>query len=186
MSCLGPAVKSGINPVRLLIAPFPRVSYFAPMIEENRMMRLAVLALILSGLTFPGCTFYRAGNDAHRQTMASAEEVATIESLKAIAAAQQSYYTTRKSYGTFNQLVNTKLLDERFASDKPVVNGYTYTITISGGADDGSSRYAINADPHQAEGESKINKRHFYIDSQTKQVHAHTGRPASSQDPLAN
>ena len=78
------------------------------------------------------------------------------------------------------------LLDERFAGDKPVVNGYTYTMTISSSAGNGIPRYAVNADPHQAEGELKTNKRYFYIDSQAKQVHAHTGRPANSQDPLAN
>lgn len=149
-------------------------------------MRLAVWALLLSALTFPACIFYRTEEEARRQTMASAEEMATIESLKAIAVAQQSYYIDHKSYGTFNQLVDAKLLDERFTGDKPTVNGYTYTMTISSSADNGSARYAINADPHQAEGELKTNKRYFYIDSQTKQVHAQTGRAASSQDPPAN
>jgi hypothetical protein len=104
-------------------------------------------------------------NKLHRES--------TMGALNAIRAAQISYMSQTGSYGTFTQLVNRNLLDSRFTGERPVVQGYAFTMSV-----DSSGGYYVNADPKEGEG------RHFYMD-QNNTIRYNDNRTASSSDAVS-
>ena|SRR6185369_14566270 len=136
---------------------------------------IGILCLLITCCALTGCmsesTETKASdnspmfNKLHRES--------TMGALNAIRAAQISYMSQTGSYGTFPQLVNRQLLDSRFTGERPVVQGYAFTITVDAGGG-----YSVNADPKEGEG------RHFYMD-QNNAIHYNDKRSASSSDAVS-
>jgi len=100
-------------------------------------------------------------NKLHRES--------TMGSLNAIRTAETAYMSQTGSYGSFNQLVSQQLLDSRFVGDRPVVQGYAFSMTT------GSGSFYVNADPYAGEG------RHYYMD-QENTIRFNDRESASSGD----
>ena len=61
----------------------------------------------------------------------ASNESAAVANMRNLNTAQVSYSSTNGNYGTMGDLITAKLLDERY--DNPNFNGYTFTLTLSGG-----------------------------------------------------
>jgi hypothetical protein len=144
------------------------------------MFRYGVMALVLFACcAAPGCQSYSTGM---QQSVTKVDETAAISALHSISVAQRTYSVSNSgSYGTFEQLVQAGLLDERFKADKPKVKGYVLTMSVTSKGD-GSAEgsYSVNADPEgsgpQAAG------RHLYIDSTSGLIHLNASQPATASD----
>jgi hypothetical protein len=117
------------------------------------------------------------------QSPGRVNEVATISTLHSIARAQIAYSVSNSgNYGTFEQLSEGGYLDSRFNSSKPVLYGYTLTITATrNSSDPGAYSYSCSADPKSA---PNAKGRHFYIDSSSQEVHANATQPATVNDEI--
>jgi Tfp pilus assembly protein PilE len=144
------------------------------------MFRYLIMGLVLFACCAAlACQSYSTGM---QQSVTKADETAAISALHSISVAQRTYSLSNSgSYGTFEQLVQAGLLDERFKADKPKVKGYVLTMSVTSkaeGAPDGS--YSVNADPEgsgpQAAG------RHLYIDSTSGLIHLNATQPATASD----
>ena len=75
-------------------------------------------------------------------------------------------------------------LDEKFAGERPVVNGYIYTLTIEDASESKPASYAVNADPQVGEGVTATGTRHFYTDSSLGTIKGtDENRAAKADDP---
>ena len=144
------------------------------------MFRYLMMALLLiTCCAALACQSYSTGM---QQSVTKADETAAISALHSISVAQRTYSVSNSgSYGTFDQLVQAGLLDERFKTDKPKVKGYVLTMSVTSkaeGAPEGA--YSVNADPEgsgpQAAG------RHLYIDSTSGLIHLNATQPATASD----
>jgi hypothetical protein len=144
------------------------------------------IIMLLSVVVLSGCGAfhegYRAGYD---ESIGSAKEAMAVQSLKAIALAQQQYQVDEGhgSYGTFEQLAKAGLLDERFASNSPIVEDYKFTMQLVPVSGNQRPVFKVNADPHQINASSITGKRHFYMGSDAS-IHVNDKQIATAQDPL--
>ncbi len=83
----------------------------------------------------------------------------------------------RGQFATFDELIQKSGLDEKFAGEQPVVNGYIYKMTIVKGSAATPPFYSVSAEPQQADG------RRFYFDSNLSTIKAtDESRPATKDD----
>src|SRR5207245_9768921 len=98
------------------------------------MFRYMVIALVLFA-----CCAALAGQSYTRrrqQGVTKVDETAAISALNSISVAQRTYSVSNGgSYGTFEQLVQAGLLDERFKAEKPKVKGYVLTMNVTSKGD---------------------------------------------------
>lgn len=141
------------------------------------MLRYLLIALlIVVCCAVLSCQSYSEGM---QQSVTKVDETVAIEALHAISTAQRTYSTSNGgSYGTFEQLVKGKYLDERFNSDKPKVKGYVLTMTATPEAAGSAASYTVNADP-----EPPQTGRHFYLDSASGVMHVNASQRATASDP---
>ena len=98
----------------------------------------------------------------------------------------QTQYAAKNSgkFGTFDELIKSVGLDERFAGENPVSNGYTFTLKVDEKSGNKPAFYSVNADPQVSEGVQATGNRHFYTDSTLGTIKATTeNRPAKPEDP---
>ncbi len=111
-------------------------------------------------------------------------ETSAIQVLESIRKSQADYSLGhRGEYGTFDQLIKDGNLDERFAGEKPVVNGYVFTIKVIPKSANQPSSFGVNADPQVAEGINATGKRHFYVDPNVSTIRENLDQPATAADP---
>ena len=111
-------------------------------------------------------------------------ETSAIQTLETIRKIQADYMMGhRGEYGTFESLIKDGSLDERFAGEKPVVNGYVFTIKVTPKSSNQPATYTVNADPQVADGLAATGKRHFYIDPNVSTIRENAEQPASATDP---
>ena len=125
------------------------------------------------------------GIPAWRNAVIAANETSAIQSLRTIAAEQRTYYIRTKEYGTFDQLIQAGALDQRYAGESPVVDGYIFTMKVTPKATNQPPGFAANADPQVSEGLTATGKRHFYMGTDTNGVTANATQPATAKDPPA-
>ena len=115
----------------------------------------------------------------------SGNETAATQTLDRIRTYQAQYASrNRGKFGKFEDLVRVSGLDDKFAGERPVVNGYIYTLTIEDASDSRPAFYSVNADPQVAEGVTATGTRHFYTDSSLGTIKAtDENRPAKADDP---
>ena len=117
--------------------------------------------------------------------MKSGNETAAAQTMDKIRIFQAQYAgKNRGKFATFDELIKSVGMDENFKGDRPVVNGYVYTITVDEGTSAKPAFYSVNADPQVAEGVSSTGSIHFYTDSNLGTIRrTDENRPAKPDDP---
>lgn len=111
-------------------------------------------------------------------------ETSAIQTLETIRKVEADYMMGhRGEYGTFEQLMKGDLLDERFSGDKPVINGYSFTVKVTPKSSNQPASYAVNADPQVSDGIGATGKRHFYVDPNVSTIRENAEQPATVSDP---
>ncbi len=115
----------------------------------------------------------------------SGNEVAAAQSIDRMRTYQAQYAArNRGKFATFEDLIRVSGLDDKFAGERPVVNGYIFTMTVEDATDARPAFYSITADPQVAEGVTATGTRHFYTDSSLGTIKAtDENRPAKADDP---
>jgi hypothetical protein len=117
------------------------------------------------------------GAGALPKAVSAVDETSTIQTLRTIATAQTQAKATKGSYGDFNTLVQAGFLDQRFASETPILRGYRFRMSA------GENDFSVNADPQTSAGQDATGGRHFYLDSTDDTIHANRSQTASKTDP---
>lgn len=139
------------------------------------MIVIAVIA-ILVGVGIPAWqSMTRSGNET-----AATQAIDTIRKLQVqYAAKHQGSFAP-----TFDELIKTLDFDNKFAGERPVVNGYIFTLKVQERTQSQPAFYSINADPQVAEGITRTGDRHFYFDSTLSTIRStEENRPAKPDDP---
>ncbi|MCO6509800.1 MAG: prepilin-type N-terminal cleavage/methylation domain-containing protein [Aridibacter famidurans] len=139
------------------------------------MIVIAVIA-ILVGVGIP----------AWQAMTRSGNETAAIQSLDSVRKLQVQYASKHQgSFApNFDELIKTLAFDDKFKGERPVVNGYIFTLKTQERTQSQPAFYSINADPQVAEGISATGTRHFYFDSNLSTIrYTEENRPAKADDP---
>lgn len=125
------------------------------------------------------------GSIAWQAVISSGNETTAAQSIENIRKFQAQYATRNKgNFATFDELVEKVGLDEKFKGERPVVNGYIFTMTVEPSSASRPAFYSITADPQVSEGITSTGKRHFYTDSSLSTIKAtDENRPAKADDP---
>lgn len=124
------------------------------------------------------------GIPAWQYMVRSGNETAAIRQLDSIRTLQAQYASkSRGEYATFEQLIKSGGLDDRFAGDAPVVQGYVYTLKVIPKAPNQAPSYTLNADPQVPNGIGATGSRYFYIDPNVSGIRVSNEQPATATDP---
>lgn len=114
-----------------------------------------------------------------RAAQKSGNEAATLQDLKTIAAVEIQYYNTHnRTFGTFEQLVQDKVLTTKFAGNPPIVDGYVFTLKVIPKSATQPTSYTLNADPQT----DATGGNHYYLDSTDGSIHMNASQPAGPND----
>jgi type IV pilus assembly protein PilA len=117
-------------------------------------------------------------------TTRSANEAAAIATIKTIITEQAKYATSHKGeYATFDQLVKAGALNEKFAGDEPVVQGYIFRMTVTPRSKGQVPNYTLNADPEQPTGLNRTGDHYYYTDPSIGNIRVNDQGPAKASDP---
>jgi prepilin-type N-terminal cleavage/methylation domain-containing protein len=138
------------------------------------MIVIAIIGLLIGVGSIAWGAMIRAGNET------SAQQI-----LDRIRTFQAQYASRNKGrFANFEQLVEVAGLDESYRGERPIVNGYVFTMTIEEPSSARPGSYSLNADPQVAEGITATGRRHFYTDSALGTIKAtDENRPAKADDP---
>jgi prepilin-type N-terminal cleavage/methylation domain-containing protein len=106
-------------------------------------------------------------------------ENAAIQSLRQINQNQISYKTRKGRYASFDELVKETEFNENFKGEKPVFNGYVYTMTLRERSAGQTPFFSVKADPES----SSSGTRHFYIDSEKSTIKVNDEGDAGPDSP---
>lgn len=142
------------------------------------LIELMIVIAIIGILIAVGVTGWKAA-------VKSANEAAATQTLRTIAEQQMLYYNAhqRSSFGTFDEMLKEQLLNSRFAGTTPVVEGYVFQMRVIPKSTTTQPGYAVNADPQITEGVGATGKNHFYLDSDSNNIHVNPTQPATASDP---
>ena len=136
------------------------------------MIVIAIIGLLIGVGTIAWNAVIKAGNEA-----AAAQSVDNIRKF------QSQYAANHKgNFGTFEDLIQSTGLDEKFRGDSPVVNGYIFKMTKVDGSSNGPPKYEIWADP-QSTGTTGSGSRHFYTSSALSTIKGNDNEQAKDTDP---
>ncbi len=121
---------------------------------------------------------------AYQRTIRRANDTNAIATLEAIKKEQISYAADKRgNYGTFDELIKAGFLNDKFAGDAPVVQGYIFTLKVTPkGSGSQTAFYSVNADPQQTEGVGATGSHHYYIDSNLSNIRVNDEQPATASD----
>jgi len=139
------------------------------------MIVIAIIALLI-GVGVPAWqSMVRSGNET-----TAVQSISTIRTLQAqYASKHQGKFATN-----FDELIKSVQLKDEFKGERPVVNGYIYTMTVEEPSASQPSFYSINADPQVSEGIQATGTRHLYFDSTLGTIkQTEDNRPANKDDP---
>ena len=110
----------------------------------------------------------------------SGNETIAAQTLNNIRKFQAQYAARNKgNFAEFDELIRKMGLDERFYGERPIVNGYTFTMAVEPASLNREAFYSISADPMVGSG-----SRHFYTDSSLSVIKfTDESRPAKFDDP---
>ena len=135
---------------------------------------LIAALLVFVYLTVIGCQEYSAGL---QQGSNRAEETSAIATLRTIATAQASYNMSNTEYGSFEQLAQGGFLDARFNRNNPQYYGYSFKMQVAPASEGKPGFYSCAADPLP-----NLTGRHFYIESDSHDIHVNATRAATAND----
>ena len=137
------------------------------------MIVIAIIGLLIGVGSIAWGAMIRAGN-----------ENAAAQTLDRIRTYQAQYASrNRGKFATFDQLVTASGLDEKFTGDRPVVNGYVFTMTLEEPSSSKPASYKVNADPQVPTGITATGTRFFYTDSAIGTIKANDTQPAKAEVP---
>ena len=138
------------------------------------MIVIAIIGLLIGVGTIAWTAVIKAGN-----------ETAAAQSVDNIRKFQAQYASRNKgTFATFDELIAKVSLDEKFKGERPLVNGYIFTMTVQPPSASTPSSYSITADPQVADGVTATGTRHYYTDSALSTIKAtDENRPAKVDDP---
>lgn len=134
------------------------------------MIVIAIIALLI-GVGIP----------AYKSMVNNGNETSAAQSINTMKTLQIGYASKHQGNfaPTFDELIKSAQLDERFAGDSPVVNGYVFKLTVQEKSSAKAAFYSVNADPQEGSG-----SRHFYFDSTLATTKStDEDRPAKADDP---
>lgn len=138
------------------------------------MIVIAIIGILIGVGTYAWTAMIQSGNETAAQQL-----IRSIQTLQSQYAAKN-----RGRFGTFEELVRSVALDDKFVGERPVVNGYIFTMTVEEPSESRPASYAINADPQVPDGVSRTGSRHFYTDSSLGTIRStDENRPAKADDP---
>jgi len=140
-----------------------------------------LLTLLVLVMTFDACSSSgtsSGGLGVYPKAVGAADEASAIQALRTISTAQTQLKATNGAYGSFEDLTQAGMLDQRFAGVTPNLRGYQFTMTVT------DSDYTVNADPQITEAQPTTGSRHFYLNSSDNAIHVNTGQSASKNDPV--
>ena len=138
------------------------------------MIVIAIIGLLIGVGTIAWQAVIRSGNET-----AAAQSIDNVRKFEAQYASR-----TRGNFASFDELIAKVSLDERFKGERPVVNGYTFTLVVEPGSAARPPFYSVTADPQVAEGVTATGTRHFYTDSSLSSIKGtDENRPAKADDP---
>jgi prepilin-type N-terminal cleavage/methylation domain-containing protein len=137
------------------------------------MIVIAIIGLLIAVGSIGWQTMIKAGNEA-----AAAQ---TLDRLRMFQA--QYAGKNRGKFAKFDELVRSAGLDESYNTERPVVNGYIFTMTVEDPTPNKPAFYSVNADPQVAEGLSATGNNHFYTDSTLGTIKKNDKDVAKATDP---
>ena len=138
------------------------------------MIVIAIIGLLIGVGAIAWGAMIRSGNEN-----AAAQMIDRIRTYQVQYAARN-----RGKFGKFDDLIRVSGLDDKFTGERPVVNGYMFTMTVEDATDSRPAFYSVNADPQVAEGVTATGTRHFYTDSSLGTIKGtDENRPAKADDP---
>jgi hypothetical protein len=135
------------------------------------------LCLVLAG-------FYNDVKAVIMCSFSSDNEVAAAQMIRSIQKLQVIYAQKHagKYAPNFDELIKIGALDELFAGEKPLVQGYVFKMKVSEPTGEKPAFYSITADPKDSEGFIYTGKRHFYSDSTWAMKVTEQNRQANPSD----
>lgn len=138
----------------------------------------ASLFCILACLLSLSCSPYTKGL---QQSVARADEVTAISSMRTISMAQQTHAVGNDgAFANFRELAEAGYLESRFNSDAPQIKGYVFTMTVRPKSGASPDFFSCNADPV---GSGDTKGRYLYLDSTSPEIKVNATQPASAEDP---
>ncbi len=132
------------------------------------MIVIAIIGILIGAAVIGFKAAQKAGNEA-----------ATLQDLKTVAAVEIQYYNTHnRTFGTFEQMVQEKLVSTKFSGNPPIVDGYIFTLKVVPKSATLPTSYTLNADPQT----DNTGKNHFYVDSSDGSIHVNGDQPAGPND----
>ena len=119
-----------------------------------------------------------------RKAVRAGNEAVAVSDMRTIVNDERIFYLDHRSYGTFEQLIASGMLDSRFNGNPPIVNGYVFMLKVAPATRNQTTSYTFNADPETDHGYNATGTRHFYADSTNAIVRVNDFlQPASANDP---
>ena len=138
------------------------------------MIVIAIIGLLIGVGTYAWSSMIQSGNETSAQ-----QAIRNIQTLQTQYAGKN-----RGKFGKFDDLIRGVQLDDKFAGERPVVNGYVFTMVVEEASGGKPASYAISADPAVPDGVTRTGTRHFYTDSSLGTIKAtDENRPAKADDP---
>ena len=137
------------------------------------MIVIAIIGLLIGVGSIAWSAVIKSGNEAAATTV--------LDRMRTF----QAQYASRNRgrFGNFDQLIAAGVLDAQYAGERPVVNGYIFTLTVNDPTASSPAFYSINADPQSPTGIAATGTRHFYTDSSIGSIKAtDENRPAKQDD----
>ena len=138
------------------------------------MIVIAIIGLLIGVGTIAWTAVIKSGNET-----AAAQSVDNIRKF-------QAQYASRNhgAFATFDELIAKVGLDDAFKGERPVKNGYIFTLTVTAPSASTPAFYTITADPQVSEGVTATGSRHYYTDSSLSAIkYTDENRPSKSDDP---
>ena len=138
------------------------------------MIVIAIIGILIGVGSYAWTAMIRNGN-----------ENAAMQSLRSIQTYQSQYASKHKGkFASFDELIKTVAMDNKFAGERPVVNGYVYSMTVEEQSASKPAFYSVTADPQVGEGVSATGNQHYYTDSNLGTIRVtDENRPAKAEDP---
>ena len=100
------------------------------------MIVIAIIGLLIGVGSYAWQSMIRSGNEA-----TAAQSLDKIRTFQAQYAAKN-----RGKFANFDELIKSVGLDEKFAGERPVINGYIFTLTVEEASATKPAFYKITAD----------------------------------------